>query len=369
MERLTPRDAPELARLVTDAADAGRRLEIVGAGSKRSLGRPMDGVDTELDTGALSGIRSYEPDELVLTAGAATPLDLITDTLAHGKQMLAFEPPDLSGARTGGTLAGMVSAGLSGPRRIKAGAVRDFVLGFSAVNGRGETFKSGGRVMKNVTGYDLSKLVCGAWGTLAVLTEVTLKVMPAPEAETTLTVATGEPGPALRLMSLALQSAADPTGAAYLPRAAASAAGFAKATVLIRLEGPAPSVAARLKLLAAIDGLGHGQALDGDASSRAWQDIRDARPLGLTGDDYVWRVSVPPMGAMAVIEAVAAIDGARYYCDWGGGLVWIAVPPAPDAHAGACGPRWHGSAAMRRCSRRPTRCGGAFPSSSRWRRR
>jgi glycolate oxidase FAD binding subunit len=176
--------------------------------------------------------------------------------------------------------------------------------------------------------------VCGAWGTLAVLTEVTLKVMPAPETETTLAVASGEPGAALRLMSLALQSAADPTGAAYLPQAAAATTGFAEPVVLTRLEGPAPSVAARLKLLTGIEGLGHGRLLKGEESKRAWQGVRDARPLGRAGDDYLWRVSVPPMGAMAIIEAVGAIDGARYYCDWGGGLVWIAVPPAPDAHAG-----------------------------------
>ena len=329
MERLEPRDADELARLITGAAGAGRRLEIIGSGSKRGLGRPVD-ADAILDTSALSGIRSYEPDELVLSAGAATRLDVVAAALLEGGQMLAFEPPDLGSGQSAGTLGGLVSAGLSGPRRIKSGAARDFVLGFSAVNGRGETFKSGGRVMKNVTGYDLSKLVTGAWGTLAVLTEVTIKVMPAPETETTVAVAEGDPAAALQLMSRALQSAADPTGAAYLQREA----GAAEPTVVLRLEGIPASVASRLKLLTETDGFRGGRTLDVDESRRLWQDIRDVRALGALGDHHLWRISVPPMGGIEVMRAIAGIPGARYFCDWGGGLIWIAVPPAPDAHAG-----------------------------------
>jgi glycolate oxidase FAD binding subunit len=329
MERLEPRDADELARLITGAAGAGRRLEIIGGGSKRGLGRPVD-ADAILDTSALSGIRSYEPDELVLSAGAATRLDVVAAALLEGGQMLAFEPPDLGSGQSAGTLGGLVSAGLSGPRRIKSGAARDFILGFSAVNGRGETFKSGGRVMKNVTGYDLSKLVTGAWGTLAVLTEVTIKVMPAPETETTVAITEGDPAAALQLMSRALQSAADPTGAAYVQRDA----GAGEPTVVLRLEGIPASVASRLKLLTGTDGFRGGRTLDVDESRSLWQDIRDVRALGALGDHHLWRISVPPMGGVEVIGAVAGIPGARYFCDWGGGLIWIAVPPAPDAHAG-----------------------------------
>ena len=160
-----------------------------GQGSKLALGKPMT-CDQVLDLSGLSGVVDYAPEELVVTLRAGTPMREVEALLAQRNQMLAFEPPDLGpllGREAGqGTLVGAVMGNLAGPRRLSAGAARDHLLGFSGVNGRGEAFKSGGKVMKNVTGYDLSKLLAGSWGTLAVLDEVSVKVLPAPDQTRTL---------------------------------------------------------------------------------------------------------------------------------------------------------------------------------------
>lgn len=333
MERIRPRTTDELARALTDAATSNRRLEVIGSGSRRSVGRPVV-ADAVLETEAFAGISRYEPEELVLTAGAATPLADIMAALEEKRQMLAFEPPDPAVLLAGpgpGTLGGMVASGLSGPRRIKAGGVRDYVLGFTAVSGRGETFKSGGRVMKNVTGYDLSKLVCGSWGTLAVLTEITIKVMPRPEIEASLVIDAGDPQSAIDIMSAALQSSADLSGAAYLPRGLA-AAGVEGPVVLLRIEGIEASVEARLAMFGAVHSGAEARRLSPESSASAWRDIRDARPLGDLQGLALWRISVPPTTGSRVLEAAARIEGARAFADWGGGLAWIAVPPSGQAH-------------------------------------
>src|SRR5215831_19292496 len=191
MNRFAPGDLGELCDAIGEALSAEEPLELVAAGSKRSLGRPLQ-LPRTLDLSRLAGIRDYQPSELVLTAGAATPLETIERVLAERGQMLAFEPPDWgvlfglpASAVRRGTLGGALACNLSGPRRVKAGAARDHFLGFRAVSGRGEIFKSGGRVVKNVTGYDLSKLMAGSYGTLAALEEVTVKVMPRPECVAT----------------------------------------------------------------------------------------------------------------------------------------------------------------------------------------
>ncbi len=184
MTRFLPSSINELRDAVGEALAAEEPLEVIAGGSKRGLGRPMQTPRT-LDLSGIAGIRSYQPNELVLTAGAATPLDEIEEALAKKGQMLAFEPPDWRGLvgvpETRPTLGGAIACNLSGPRRIKAGAARDHFLGFRGVSGRGEIFKSGGKVVKNVTGYDLSKLMAGSYGTLAALEEVTVKVLPRPE--------------------------------------------------------------------------------------------------------------------------------------------------------------------------------------------
>src|SRR5438067_13669053 len=220
MTCLTPADIDELRDAVAGALAAEEPVEIIGGGSKRGLGRPLQ-TPHVLDLSRLSGIRDYAPSELVLTAGASTPLAEIERALDEAGQMLAFEPPDwrwlLGTAEMKPTLGGVLACNLSGPRRIKAGAARDHFLGFRAVSGRGEIFKAGGKVVKDVTGYDLCKLMAGSYGTLAALEEVTVKVLPRPETEATVLFAGIEPEPAVRLMSAALGTPNEVSGAAYLP--------------------------------------------------------------------------------------------------------------------------------------------------------
>lgn len=291
------------------AADA-TPLEPIGLGSKRAIGRPV--AAELLDLSALAGVIDYRPAELVLTAKAATPLAEVEALLAGHGQRLAFEPPSL-GALIGSdgpqTLGGVLAANLSGSRRIAAGAARDHFLGVTAVNGRGETFRAGGKVVKNVTGYDLPKLLAGSWGQLAVMSEVTLKVVPAAETECTLILAEREPAAAVARLGTALGSAHEVSSAAFDPWRGAA----------VRLEGIAASVAARAESLLAEFGDAEVERLDADPSRDYWREFGCARALA----DWrvVWRLSVPPADAPRVIEAIAP---ERYLLDWGGGLIWAA---------------------------------------------
>jgi glycolate oxidase FAD binding subunit len=311
-----------MARPATDselaeAVRAAGPFEILGQGTKRGLGRPLRNL-ARLEMGAFKGIHLYEPDELVLEAGAATPLDEIEKLLAKENQQLAFEPPDYStllGVKGRGTLGGLVACGLSGPRRIKAGALRDHILGLSGVSGRGEIFKAGGRVVKNVTGFDLPKLLAGSFGTLAALTRITLKVLPAAETEVTLVLERLDDARALSAMSMALQSPCEVSGAAHLPGA----------QTLLRLEGTPKSIAYRFeKLSALLKGFGAAAQLDEKKSREAWISVRDVLPLG--PDGAVWKISVAPTEGAQVIEKISARLDVTYFYDWGGGLIWLSTP-------------------------------------------
>ena len=233
---------------------------MAGQGTKRAIGRPSQ-TDVTLDLSGLTGVTLYEPAELVLSARAGTPLAEIEALLAKNNQQLGFEPMDygpLFGETPGqGTIGGVIAANLSGPRRIKAGAARDHFLGVTAVTGRGDTIKSGGRVVKNVTGYDLCKLFAGSWGTLGAMTDVTVKVLPKPETEATVLVAGLDDARACAAMTAAMGSPYDVSGAAHLPDHVASwFDGLPKpeATTALRLEGHAPSVAHRKETLSRADG-------------------------------------------------------------------------------------------------------------------
>ncbi|MBM3525567.1 MAG: FAD-binding protein, partial [Alphaproteobacteria bacterium] len=219
-ETLRPATEAQLRDVVRWAAAEEVPLEIRGGGSRAAIGRPIQ-VRHLLDVSAFSGIVGYEPEELVMTVAAATPMAEIDAALQARNQMLAFEPMDTAamlGAPAGsGTIAGALAVALSGPRRIKAGAARDHLLGYQAVSGRGECYKAGGKVVKNVTGYDLPKLVCGAHGTLSVLTEVTLKVLPAPPKARTVLLFGLDEAAATRAMADALNSPFEVSGAAHLP--------------------------------------------------------------------------------------------------------------------------------------------------------
>jgi glycolate oxidase FAD binding subunit len=324
---IRPRDARELRQAVEWALNDGVTLDVRGGGSKLDLGRPML-CDQVLDVSGVGGIVDYAPEELVVTLRAGTPMREIEALLAQRNQMLAFEPPDLGpllGRVAGeGTLAGAVMGNFAGPRRLSAGAARDHLLGFSGVNGRGEAFKSGGRVMKNVTGYDLSKLMAGSWGTLAVLDELSVKVLPAPDQTRTLLLRGLDDAAAVAAMCAAMGSPHEVSGAAHVGGRTA-----------LRIEGVVPSVEARLKglrdLLAA-----SGGAMDelGTLESRSfWREIRDVVvPLDASADAVVWRLSCPPAEGPAVVARIRArLPAAKAFYDWSGGLIWLALPPAADA--------------------------------------
>ena len=315
-------------------------IEILGHGSKRGIGRPLQCEHT-LDLSALSGVTLYEPEELVLSAKAGTPIADIERLLAQNGQELAFEPMDCTrllggeGPKTG-TIGGAIGANLSGPRRLKAGAARDHILGINAVSGRGEVFKSGGRVVKNVTGYDLSKLMAGSWGTLAVLTDITVKVLPAAETQTTLAIRGLTDEHATAAMALAMGSSAEVSGAAHLPhgvtpRVASDMRGDDPAT-LLRIEGFGPSVAYRTAALKQLlKNAGPIEEITDRASKTLWRDVRDCAPFADGTDRPVWRVSMAPSEAHKMVLALRMEAGADAFYDWQGGLVWLRMEADPEA--------------------------------------
>ena len=381
---LSPTSADDVLAAIQEALAQEAPLEIVGGGTKRGWGRPVKS-NRILDLSGLRGVTLYEPDELVLSAKAGTPLDEIETLLGEHKQMLAFEPPDLgaiygfpsplggegqgvrgrpreaSGAfpsppaplpqgGRGATLGGVIACNLSGPRRIKAGAARDHFLGFHAVSGRGEAFKAGGRVMKNVTGYDLAKLICGSFGTLAVMTEITVKVLPAPEKARTVLLLGLDDSDARDAMAAALNSPREVSGAAHLPRKAAARSavdyvrGAGHAVTALRVEGFGPSVEARCKALRdLLAGFGASEELHTMNSANLWREIRDVAPLlpdsaaqgaGQAALD-LWRLSVPPASGAPIMASLVfgdrssgGIANDSYFYDWGGGQIWLAMPPA-----------------------------------------
>lgn len=349
---IKPETEEQLADAIQWALSGKKTLSIAGQGTKQAIGRPVS-ADAALDLSGMWGITHYEPDELVLTARAGTPLSEITSALNENNQMLAFEPMDLApvlGLETGegdtpvGTLGGMVGAGFAGPRRIRQGSVRDHVLGFRAVSGRGELFKSGGKVMKNVTGFDLSKLMAGSFGTLAVMSEVSIKVMPKPEKTRTVLVYGLTSDEAMATMADALNSPFEVCSAAHLPTAIARrsaipmVADAAKAVTAIRVEGPEPSVVARCASLR--DLLGKGRASEELHSARShafWWAVRDLdflkSEVGVSESEraQVWRLSVPPSHGATVLTGLIDQLGGRGFYDWGGGQLWFAMPPQPDA--------------------------------------
>jgi glycolate oxidase FAD binding subunit len=344
MTRLAPADLTELRDQIAGAVAAEEPVELVAGGSKRALGRPVQAAHL-LDLTLLSGIRDYAPSELVLTAGAGTPLGEIERALEEAGQMLAFEPPDWRGLLGSGeqdgagpTLGGVLACNLSGPRRIKAGAARDHFLGFRAVSGRGEIFKAGGKVIKNVTGYDLPKLMAGSYGTLAALEEVTVKVLPRPETVATLLFTKVEPVAAGHLMGAAVGSPHDVSGAAYLPAGAAMQFTLpgGGGTVALRLEGPAPSVEYRRDSLISDHGTsGAAEIVTGSEAIAFWHAIGEAAPLAGLAGRAVWRISVAPARGPELGQALSRALDALWFLDWGGGLLWLAVPEATDAGAEA----------------------------------
>ena len=372
---LNPRDAPEVEQAIQWALANGKALEIVGRGSKRAIGRAAQ-WDATLDLSGLAGVTLYEPAELVLSAKAGTPLAEIEALVEASKQELAFEPMDygplLGSAARAGTIGGALAANLSGPRRIKAGAARDHFLGFSAVSGRGETFKSGGRVVKNVTGYDLCKLLAGSWGSLAAMTDVTIKTLPRAETEETLMVLGLDDQAAGRAMTAAIGSSADVSAAAHLPAPMASRYRRHRRR-RAALSPPSGLKASHRRSYTAktcwngswrqFGGLG---TLRDTASRALWRAVRDVAPFaanGPAGKRIIWRLSTAPSRGAEVGRALVEKLQADVLYDWAGGLIWAALSPADDADAGtrAC----HRCRSRRSChthsrARRRPRCGGCL---------
>ncbi len=335
-----PENADQVVEAVAWAAAEAQPLEVAGRGTKRGFGRPVQAAHG-IDLSGLSGITLYEPEELVLSARAGTPMAEIEAALAAERQQLAFEPGDLGpllGAGAGqGSIGGTLACNLAGPRRIKAGAARDHFLGASAVSGRGEAFKCGGRVVKNVTGYDLCKLLAGSYGTLALLTDVTVKVMPAPEKTRTVLLLGLDDAGARAAMTRALQSSHEISGAAHLPAAVAarSAVSYVAraggAVTALRVEGPGPSVAYRCAALREdLADLAESEELHSMNSEALWRELRDVAPFVGQPERPLWRISVPPQDGARLVAAVARELDAEYFYDWGGGLVWLALSNAGE---------------------------------------
>jgi glycolate oxidase FAD binding subunit len=315
---LSPATETELSEIV---AGAKGPLRVVGGGT-RPIGRPIAGE--VLTVAALSGIELYEPGALTIVARAGTPLAEVEAALAAEGQRLPFEPMDhraLLGTGGEPTIGGVVAANVAGPRRIQAGAARDSLIGVRFVDGSGTIVKNGGRVMKNVTGYDLVKLMAGSWGTLGVLSEVAFKVLPAPEAAASLSLEGLSPLQAVEAMATALGSPFEVSGAAHLP---------GEGRTMLRFEGFAASVAYRAGRLSELMAPFGAVTVEEDGARVAeiWRGIRDVSGFaGRAGD--VWRISVTPSDG----PEIAARTGGEAMFDWGGGLIWALVPEGTDLRA------------------------------------
>ena len=324
---IAPVDEAGIIAAVQAARAAREPLAIEGQGSKRGLLRPVQAARS-LSTRGLTGVTLYRPSELIISARAGTPLAEIEATLAEKGQQLIAESPYLNGVfgtTAPPSIGGVVAANLSGPRRITWGATRDHVMGLRFINGAGEAIRSGGRVLKNVTGLDLCKLLSGSYGTLGVITEVTLKVLPAPEASATLLIETPDLASAVAALSAGLGSPFGVSAATALP---------VKDHVIaaVRLEDFAASVAYRMEKLRGVLGSFGTQRVMEDAESRIfWRGVREVEPLQVVPDEAIWRVSVRPSAGPQIAAAASAIGG-RVMLDWGGGLVWIAASPSSANH-------------------------------------
>ena len=344
MAQVAAQNLKDITEALRWARDGDRALEIFAGGSKRAIGRPVKHAH-RLCVKALNGILFYQPEELVISARAATPMSEISAALAAKGQRLAFEPPDWGalfsdGTKRGDTIGGIIGGNLSGPRRIVAGAARDHVLGFQAISGRGVGFQAGGRVVKNVTGYDLSKLMAGSWGTLAVLHEITLKTMPAPESVQSLFLHGLDDSAAVQVMERALSQNHGVNGAAHLPAQAAThwpGLNAQETLTALRIEGPACAAAWAISELGKLfESTTRLTIIDHETSVQFWKSIRDVElfaahseaasptPPPTTTPPPLWRILSPPsLAASVAAQLSVALEDMIYFMDWGGGLIWL----------------------------------------------
>lgn len=339
---LRPATEWELQRLLADASKANAPIEIIGGGSKRDIGRPTNSAAL-LTTNALSGIRLYEPTELVMSARGGTPLSRIENELASQGQILAFEPVDLApviGHEPGrATIGSVFATNMSGARRVMNGAARDHLLGVTAVTGEGTPFRSGGRVMKNVTGLDLARTIAGSWGTLAVMTEVTFKVMPRPEETATVILLGLDDALAIEALTAATGTPFEISGAVHLQESLAgrlwhdSLKAERKAVTAIRVENFSASVAYRVeRLKQELKPYGDVYTLGNESSLAFWDELRQLSVLQGSSAP-LWRISTAPTSGPKVVAAISTFMTCHVWYDWAGGLIWAEVLPASDAGA------------------------------------
>ncbi|MCT4656835.1 MAG: FAD-binding protein [Cohaesibacter sp.] len=334
-ERLTPSCAAEAADIIKNAVDSRSPLIVQGAGTKVAIGAPVSAEKT-ISSIALDGIRLYEPSELVIAARAGTPIEAVTAELAKNGQRLAFDPVTYQGllASEGKpTIGGLAAANLSGPRRIAFGAARDSLIGIEMINGKGEIIKNGGRVMKNVTGYDLTKLVCGSWGTLGLLTEVFFKLQPMPETELTLSFSGLDDEKAIALLCDAMGSPFEVTSAAHLP--ASQGGTGAESQTILRIEGFEASLTYRSgELEDLLSDYGAPQRLEEEESKALWAQVADVSALKAQDEDLVWKLSLKPSNGPKMGAWLREQLGAKLLYDWSGGLVWASIDPAQAGEDG-----------------------------------
>ena len=348
-ETYHPADENELAALIIQAGEQNFPLEICGNRTKKSIGRPMQ-TAARLSTRGMSGITLYEPTELVLSARTGTPLDEIEAKLEENGQQLAFEPnrweriiPPSPGISVHdepqATIGGVFATNSSGPRRILRGSARDHLIGIRAVNGLGEVIKSGGRVMKNVTGYDLSRGLVGTWGTLAALTEVTMKVMPKAVESSSLVIINLPDEAAVNAMCEAMKLPYEVSGTVHLPAEFVTRltnpdiAQLGVPITVLRIENFSEAVSRRIaELRERLKPCGEIYQLDHDRSCSFWKDIRNMRFLG-QGEAPVWRISTAPDRAPGLLSTLRNNTDCRAACEWSGGLIWLELPPSMDAGA------------------------------------
>jgi glycolate oxidase FAD binding subunit len=357
---LIPQNETELVDMVRAAAADGRTFEIIGRGTKQELGRAQK-AQAALALSELAGIVRYEPDELVITARAATPIAEIEAALAEKNQRLGFEPADWShlyGTRAhAATIGGVLSADACGSARVRYGAARDHLLGFRAVNGTGALYAAGGRVVKNVTGFDLPKLVCGAMGTLGPLTEITLRLVPRASDCATLAIKDVEAETGLSFLRRIWSSPLEATGLAYVPKSAAQSfpalGDVGEGASLMRIEGASGVLADKLGLLKTL--LDGRDAIllpeDNDVFARIASGAAIAER-----DEDIWRVFVPPAAAAACAKTLAA---PFWLADWAGGALWVASDRHDEIHGVA--QSFGGHAMLMRASQETRATSPVFP--------
>lgn len=334
MTTLMPADEAELIALVNEVASKDTPVSVLGGGSRCGIGRATQS-EKSLSTQKMTGITLLEPAEMVFSARAGTPVSQVEKALAEHGQAMTFEPMDhrrLLGTKGQPTIGAVAACNISGPRRIAAGGARDSLIGIRLVNGKGELIKNGGRVMKNVTGLDLVKLLSGSWGTLGVLSEVTFKVLPQPVNTTTLQLSDLDDEAGTKALCHAMTSQFEPTGAAHLPAGLSGP----KSRTIIRLEGFDSQLRYRFDQMSKhLAEFGKAEEVSGQESDTLWRDVRDVVPLVEPKDYAVWKVSVAPTKGAELVRRFSDDKDVRAFYDWSGGLVWIALDAEIDEDAGA----------------------------------